>query len=85
MVTMAQKFVLAGALIYTTINATKPAESQEGAGDHDVPEEDIEAQVMSEVLGEHAVIGSRVMEALAEGLEAETIANMILKEASNGE
>lgn len=82
---MSDRYAVAGTLMHTTINATKPTESQGSVDGHDVPGEDIEAQVMSEALGEHAVIGSRVMEALAEGLEAETIANMILKEVSNGE
>lgn len=70
------------ALIHTVIDATRPAESAESVDGHDVPEEDIEAQVMSEALGEHAVIGSRVMEALTKGISPDEISKMILEEVS---
>ncbi len=73
------RYSLSNSMIHTTINATKPAESQEGVDGHDVSEENIEAQVMSEALGEHAMIGASITEALMKGIEAEAIANMILE------
>ncbi len=76
------EYDLANTLAHMTINATKPADSSVSVDGHDVPEEDIETQVMSEALGEYAAIGFRVMEDMMKGIEVDAIANMILKEAS---